>query len=263
MVATLPSGPTSGAASSTRPTATISPPGFCPHCSTKTRAITPWATVPSGSASATPCPASQLPALILAMPPRTSRVSAARSAHRPSPPPTIRRARRNSASSPPSSPIPSHVTWASPFSASSTQTSPSTSCTATPSSRRRPCSNLVEHEERAGHQTAERGRMVPVQPVAKIEHAEHAKHAQRDHFLDHLQLIRRKRLRANPVRRHLQAVLKKRNRPAHQDHLPQRHTAILQVSVPRERHKDVRPNQQQYRPHIPLGCTIAARPMRT
>src|SRR2546430_12334496 len=63
---------------------------------------------------------------------------------------------------------------------------------------------LMEHEEGPGHQAAKRGKVVPMQLVAKIKGGEDPKHRQRNHLLDHLQLVRRKGLSANPVGRHLQ-----------------------------------------------------------
>lgn len=108
---------------------------------------------------------------------------------------------------------------------------------------------LVEHEERASHQAAERRKVVPVQPVAKVKRREDAKDCQRNHLLDHLQLLRRKGLRTDPVGRHLQAVLKESDAPTDKDHLPQRNLAKLQVPVPRKGHKDIRADQQQNGPH--------------
>src|SRR5882757_8748733 len=77
---------------------------------------------------------------------------------------------------------------------------------------------LMEHEERPSHQTAEGSKVIPVQLVAKIKRGEHPKHRQRDHLLNHLQLIRREGLRADPVGRYLQAVLKKSDAPTDQNH---------------------------------------------
>src|SRR5882724_8981079 len=109
---------------------------------------------------------------------------------------------------------------------------------------------LVEHEEGPGDQAAKGSKVVPMQLIAKIKRREDAKDRQRDDLLDHLQLIRRKGLRANPVGGYLQAVLKEGDAPTDQNHLPQRHLAKLQVPVPRKDHKDVRADQQQNGPHI-------------
>src|SRR3979490_20294 len=88
-----------------------------------------------------------------------------------------------------------------------------------------------------------------MQLVAKVKGRENPKHSQRNHLLDHLQLIRRKGLRANPVGGDLQAVFKEGEPPADQDHLPQRHLTQLRVPVPRKRNKDVRADQKQNGPH--------------
>src|ERR1700678_4340105 len=88
-----------------------------------------------------------------------------------------------------------------------------------------------------------------MQLVAKVKRREDPEHRQRNHLLNHLQLIRRKGLRADSVGGNLEAVLEERNAPAHQDHLPQRHLTKLQVPVPSEGHKDVRADEQQNGPH--------------
>src|SRR5438445_10246151 len=91
---------------------------------------------------------------------------------------------------------------------------------------------LVEHEEGPGHQAAKGGEVVPMELVAKVKGREDPEDRQRDHFLDHLELIRRKGLRADPVGGYLQAVFKKGNAPTDQNHLQQRHLAKLQVPIP-------------------------------
>jgi hypothetical protein len=108
---------------------------------------------------------------------------------------------------------------------------------------------LMEHEECSSHQAAERRKVVPMQLIAKIERTEHPKHRQSNDLLNHLQLVRRKRLRPHPVGRNLQAILKKSDAPTHQDDLPKRNLFVLQVSVPGKGHKDIRTNQQQDRTH--------------
>ncbi len=66
----------------------------------------------------------------------------------------------------------------------------------------------MEHEEGTGHQTAEGGKVVPMQLVAKIKGREDAKDRKRDHLLNHLELIWREGPRADPVGGHLEAVFK-------------------------------------------------------
>ena len=110
----------------------------------------------------------------------------------------------------------------------------------------------MKHEECAHHQTPERDCMIPVQLIAEVVHRENAKHGQRDHFLDHLQLIRCVDLRPHPVSRNLKAVFERSDKPAHQDHFPQRYFLELEVTVPRKGHKHVRSNQQHHRQYT---CT--------
>jgi hypothetical protein len=50
-------------------------------------------------------------------------------------------------------------------------------------------------------------------------------------------------LRPQPVCRHLKDVLKKRDRPANQDHLDQGFALVLQVPVPGDGHEYVRDHQ--------------------
>ena len=108
---------------------------------------------------------------------------------------------------------------------------------------------LVEHEEGPGDQASKGSKVVPMQLVAKVKGRENPKHSQRNHLLDHLQLIRRKGLRANPVGGDLQAVLKEGDAPAGQGRLEEHPHTKLQVPVPRKRHKDVRADQKQNGPH--------------
>src|SRR5438094_3725 len=99
---------------------------------------------------------------------------------------------------------------------------------------------LVEHKERSRHQTAKGGEVIPMQLVAKVKGREDSEDGQRDHLLNHLELVRRKGLRTDPVGRHLQAVLKESDAPTDQDHQQQRYLAKLQMPVPRKGHKNVR-----------------------
>ena len=65
-----------------------------------------------------------------------------------------------------------------------------------------------------------RGDMVPAKSFAEIKKGEDAKHRERNNFLDDFELERRVDPTAPTVRRHLEAVLKKGDAPAHQDHEP-------------------------------------------
>lgn len=65
--------------------------------------------------------------------------------------------------------------------------------------------------------------------------------------MDKLQLRCRKYRMAHTIRRNLQAIFKKSDRPTGQYDDPQRQTFEFQMSVPRERHKYIRSKQQNYR----------------
>src|SRR5580700_9911050 len=107
----------------------------------------------------------------------------------------------------------------------------------------------MEHKESPRDQAAERSKVIPMQLIAEVKRREDAKDRQGDDLLNHLQLVRRKRLRADPVSWHLQAVFEESNAPTDKNHLPQRHLAKLQVPVPRKSHKNVRADEQQNSPH--------------
>ena len=84
---------------------------------------------------------------------------------------------------------------------------------------------------------------------------EHREHDERDDLLDNLQLHQRERppvaRETDTVGRYLECVLRQRDAPREQYHRVQRpiradfHFLQLQVTVPRERHEDVRHDQQQ------------------
>ena len=60
-------------------------------------------------------------------------------------------------------------------------------------------------------------RRAPRRALAEVEEREHREHRQRHHLLNHLQLRRGERAVADPVRRHLEAVLRQRDQPTHED----------------------------------------------
>ena len=69
---------------------------------------------------------------------------------------------------------------------------------------------------------------------------------ERDDFLKDLELPERQLPVSNPVGRHLQHVFEERDTPAHEDRHHERLRAeVFQVRVPRERHEDVRADQEQ------------------
>jgi hypothetical protein len=48
---------------------------------------------------------------------------------------------------------------------------------------------LVKHKKRTSHQAAKRSEVVPMQLVAKVKGGEDAEHGQRNHLLNHLELV--------------------------------------------------------------------------
>lgn len=93
--------------------------------------------------------------------------------------------------------------------------------------------------------------MIPSQRHLESEDGEYHKDHQGNHFLNDLQLHQREGSaitgKANPVCRHLQTILEESNAPGEEDDKDKRRgmseeTCLLQfqMSVPRERHEDIR-----------------------
>ena len=98
--------------------------------------------------------------------------------------------------------------------------------------------------------------MIPTNFLVKIEKREHAKNRERDDFLDDLKLQRRIDRTAPAVGRHLEAVFKQRDAPAHEDDDEQRLVLELQMAIPRERHENVRASQQHDGQPAGLGQVV-------
>src|ERR1700746_705605 len=90
-----------------------------------------------------------------------------------------------------------------------------------------------------------RDNMIPSHMLAKIDPRKGNEHAKRDHFLNDLQLKRRKLTIANAVRGNLEAILEESNQPAHDNHSDQRRLSVLQVAVPGDRHKNIGANEKE------------------
>ena len=88
----------------------------------------------------------------------------------------------------------------------------------------------MKHEERTSHQAAKGCKVVPMQLVAKVKSRKDTEHRQRDHLLNHLELIRTEGLRPDPIGRHLEDVFKEGDPPACQDHDPERLVLEFQVA---------------------------------
>ena len=89
--------------------------------------------------------------------------------------------------------------------------------------------------------------MIPSNALAEVSHDEPAEHRQRDDFLDDLQLRGGIDAVAPAIGRHHQTIFQECDRPAHENGQPEWFAFELQVSVPRERHEDIRSHQQQDR----------------
>ena len=100
-----------------------------------------------------------------------------------------------------------------------------------------------KREEDSADDQRIRDNVVPLQRLAKHQVGNYCKDDQCDALLHDLQLCNGERLRPQPVCRHLKDVLKKRDRPANQDHLDQGFALVLQVPVPGDGHEYVRDHQ--------------------
>ena len=93
----------------------------------------------------------------------------------------------------------------------------------------------------------ERRDVIPPDLLLQIHHRKDAKDRQRNDFLHNFQLRCGIHIAAPAVRRHLQDVFEKRNAPARDDHKPDRLEFVFQMPIPRERHEDVRAEEQDDR----------------
>ena len=59
----------------------------------------------------------------------------------------------------------------------------------------------------------------PADGLLQVEHRENRKHQQSDHLLNGLELGRAELVGADPIGRHLKAILKESDHPADYDHL--------------------------------------------
>src|SRR5580700_2274747 len=90
-----------------------------------------------------------------------------------------------------------------------------------------------------------RDNVIPSHVLAQIDPRKRDEHAQGNHFLNDFQLKRSELPIADAVRRNLKAVFEESNKPAHNDHSNQRRLLVLQVAIPRDRHKDIGANEEE------------------
>src|SRR6266516_6263495 len=72
----------------------------------------------------------------------------------------------------------------------------------------------AEHEVGGADQAEAGPEVVELERLAHVEEREWNEHGERDDLLDDLQLRQAERLKADPVRRHLQEIFEQRDRPA-------------------------------------------------
>ena len=81
--------------------------------------------------------------------------------------------------------------------------------------------------------------MIPADGFFHVKNGKDAEDDQGDDFLNGFELDHGKIIMADPVSRHLKAVLHERDEPAHHDGDPQGRAFVLQVAVPREGHENI------------------------
>ena len=102
-----------------------------------------------------------------------------------------------------------------------------------------------KREEHRAQNEQKRYSVVPLQVFTEVCVGERHEHAKRDNFLYDFQLEQREFPVANAIRRHLEAILEKRDQPANQDRGDQRGFAVLEMPVPGDSHKGVRADEKQ------------------
>jgi hypothetical protein len=102
-----------------------------------------------------------------------------------------------------------------------------------------------KRERHSTDQKKERGGMIPFDAFAEIRPREDDEHAKRDDLLDHFQLKRCEFTIADAIRGDLKTIFSERDEPAHQDYCQKRSFAVFQVTVPGNRHEDIRANQKE------------------
>src|SRR5690349_18985058 len=119
---------------------------------------------------------------------------------------------------------------------------------------RRPPAPLFKNHEHCADHHGEAHEVVPLELLFEIEDRKEGENGERDHFLDGFELRGGELVRADAVRRYLEAIFGEGNEPADDNHLGQRDLAVLQMSVPGEGHEDVGYRQQNDRRHGRLCC---------
>jgi hypothetical protein len=92
--------------------------------------------------------------------------------------------------------------------------------------------------------------IVPPKRFVKVELREYNENDERDYFLNDFQLIAAELAKTHPIRGYLKTILPKRDQPAEHYGDSERRRAVLEMSIPRERHERVRDEEQQHSEHV-------------
>jgi hypothetical protein len=92
--------------------------------------------------------------------------------------------------------------------------------------------------------------VVPFNVVTEIKNGKHGEDDKGDDFLNGFELGWIEAVAADAIGRHLKAVFKKSNAPAHESDFPERHVLVFEVAVPGEGHKHIRNSQKNDGGHV-------------
>src|SRR5271157_4730020 len=116
-------------------------------------------------------------------------------------------------------------------------------------------SKRVKREEYRSHQTPRRCSMIPAQMLAEVVCDEDGEDHQRDHFLNHFKLDRTEPGGPDAVGGNLEAILEEGDKPADENHLPERLMPEPKVPIPGKGHEDVGDGEKNDGPHFVILCT--------
>src|ERR1700735_2070328 len=119
-------------------------------------------------------------------------------------------------------------------------------CQRGPGARVRKILNFAPERERYCAEDAyERSHVVPARYFAQIKEGEDHEDYQRYDFLNDLELVGGEFSVADSICWNLEAIFRKRDQPAHDNHQYQRPVSEPQVTVPGNRHEGVRAEEQR------------------
>src|ERR1019366_3810543 len=106
-------------------------------------------------------------------------------------------------------------------------------------------SRAPEDEVHRSHQAPRRPQVIQLRRLLHVVHRKRHEDPDRNHFLQNLQLPEREHRVSDAIRRHLQHVLEQRDSPARERRdVPGACVQVLEMGVPRERHEEIREDQQ-------------------